>query len=200
MIKRITLHLKKSKLFLILVGFLSIFLLTSACHWDQDEDKVADNKVLLLKFSDDTNDSVKVKEYKFFNNTDQFTLTVTKQNNTYEIITDVRYKETNALQLKVSTLLLPAKGKIMIPEDFSSADTFARVETNDFVLAKNGYKELESYTLAESHFIDLWSKVQSLAKVREYLRSNPEQQIQIFFHQHSIENNTEGNWIFILKN
>lgn len=200
MTKTITSHLKKSKLHLMIVGFLSIFILTSACHWDQDEDKIADNKVLVLKFSDDTNDFIKGKEYKSFNKTDEFTLNVTKESNANKIITNITYAQANALVLKTSTVPLPAKGQIIIPEDFSAEHTFARVETNDFVAPKNGYKELESYILDESHFIDLWSKVQSLVKVREYLRSNPEQQIQIFFHQHSIENNTEGNWIFILKN
>lgn len=200
MTKKITFYLKKSKLFLMMIGFFSIFLLTSACHWDQDEDKIADNKVLLLKFSDDTNDFIEGKEYKSFNKTDEFTLNVTKENHANGIITNVTYAQTNALLLKASTLPLPAKGQIIIPEDFSAADTFARVETDDFVLPKNGYKELESYILDESYFIDMWSKIQSLLKVREYLNSNPEQQIQIFFHQHSIENNTEGNWIFILKN
>ena len=200
MTKKITFYLKKSKLFLMMIGFFSIFLLTSACHWDQDEDKIADNKVLLLKFSDDTNDFIEGKEYKSFNKTHEFTLNVTKENHANEIITNVTYAQTNALLLKASTLPLPAKGQIIIPEDFSAADTFARVETNDFVSPKNGYKELESYILDESYFIDMWSKIQSLVKVREYLNSNPEQQIQIFFHQHSIENNTKGNWIFILKN
>lgn len=177
-----------------------MFILTSACHWDQDEDKIADNKVLILKFSDDTNDFIKAKEYKSFHKTDQFSLTVSKETNPNEIITNITYTETNALILKASTLLSPEKGKIIIPQDFSNADTFARVETNDFVSPKNGYKTLESYNLDESHFIEMWTKIQSLVKVREYLNSNPNQQIQVFFHQHSIENNTDGNWIFILKN
>jgi len=200
MTKTITSYLKKSKLYLMVVGFFSIFFLTSACHWDQDEDKIADNKVLVLKFSDDTDDFIKGKEYRSFNKTDEFTLNVTKESNANEVITNITYAQTNALVLKTSTVPLPAKGQILIPEDFISEHSFARVETNDFVAPKNGYKELESYNLEESHFIEMWTKIQSLVKVREYLRSNPEQQIQIFFHQHSIENNTEGNWIFILKN
>jgi len=200
MTKTITSYLKKSKLYLMVVGFFSIFFLTSACHCDQEEDKIADNKVLVLKFNDNTNDFIEGKEYKSFNKTDEFTLNVTKESNANEVITNITYAQTNALVLKTSTVPLPGKGQILIPEDFSSADTFARVETNDYVAPKNGYKELESYILDESHFSDLWSKIQSLVKVREYLRSNPEQQIQIFFHQHSLEKNTEGNWIFILKN
>ena len=199
MTKKITFHLKKSKFYLMIVGFFSIFFLTSACHWDQDEDKIADNKILILKFSDDTNDFIEGKEYKSFNKTDQFTVTVSKETNPNEIITNVTYKETNALLLRASTLPLPEKGEIIIPQDFSPANTFARVETNDFVTPQNGYKEVESYILDESHFIDLWAKIQSLVKVHEYLKSNPNQQIQVFFHQHSIEN-TQGNWIFILKN
>ena len=87
----------------------------------------------------------------------------------------------------------------MIPQNFINATAFERVETNDFVTPQNGYKEVESYVLDESHFIDMWAKIQSLVKVREYLKSNPNQQIQVFFHQHSIEN-TAGNWIFFLKN
>lgn len=199
MTKKITFHLKKSKFYLMIVGFFSIFFLTSACHWDQDEDKVADNKVLILKFSHDTNDFIEGKEYKSFNKTDQFTVTVSKETTPDEIITNVTYTETNALLLKTSTLPLPEKGKIIIPQDFSNATAFERVETNDFVTPQNGYEEVESYILNESHFIDMWSKIQSLVKVREYFKSNPNQQIQVFFHQHSIEN-TQGNWIFILKN
>ena len=199
MTKKITFHLKKSKFYLMIVGFFSIFFLTSACHWDQDEDKIADNKVLILKFSHDTNDFIEGKEYKSFNKTDKFTVTVSKETTPDEIITNVTYTETNALLLKALTLPLPEKGKIIIPQDFNNATAFERVETNDFVTPQNGYEEVESYILDESHFIDLWSKIQSLVKVREYLKSNPDQQIQVFFHQHSIEN-SEGNWIFILKN
>ena len=199
MTKKITFHLKKSKFYLMIVGFFSIFFLTSACHWDQDEDKIADNKVLILKFSHDTNDFIEGKEYKSFNKTDKFTVTVSKETTPDEIITNVTYTETNALLLKALTLPLPEKGKIIIPQDFNNATAFERVETNDFVTPQNGYEEVESYILDESHFIDLWSKIQSLVKVREYLKSNPDQQIQVFFHQHSIEN-SQGNWIFILKN
>ncbi len=199
MTKKITFHLKKSKFYLMIVGFFSIFFLTSACHWDQDEDKIADNKVLILKFSHDTNDFIEGKEYKSFNKTDQFTITVSKETTPDEIITNVTYIETNALLLKTSTLRLPEKGKIIIPQDFSNATAFERVETNDFVTPQNGYEEVEAYILNESHFIDLWAKIQSLVKVREYLKSNPNQQIQVFFHQHSIES-SQGNWIFILKN
>ena len=199
MTKKITFHLKKSKFYLMIVGFFSIFFLTSACHWDQDEDKIADNKVLILKFSDDTNDFIEGKEYKSFNKTDKFTVTVSKETTPDEIITNVTYTETNALLLKALTLPLPEKGKIIIPQDFNNATAFERVETNDFVTPQNGYEEVESYILDESHFIDMWYKIQSLVKVREYLKSNPDQQIQVFFHQHSIEN-SQGNWIFILKN
>ena len=199
MTKKITFHLKKSKFYLMILGFFSIFFLTSACHWDQDEDKIADNKVLILKFSDDTNDFIEGKEYKSFNKTDKFTVTVSKETTPDEIITNVTYTETNALLLKALTLPLPEKGKIIIPQDFNNATAFERVETNDFVTPQNGYEEVESYILDESHFIDLWAKIQSLVKVREYLKSNPNQQIQVFFHQHSIEN-SQGNWIFILKN
>lgn len=199
MTKKITFHLKKSKFYLMIVGFFSIFFLTSACHWDQDEDKIADNKVLILKFSHDTNDFIEGKEYKSFNKTDQFTVTVSKETTPDEIITNVTYTETNALLLKALTLPLPEKGKIIIPQDFNNATAFERVETNDFVTPQNGYEEVESYILDESHFIDMWYKIQSLVKVREYLKSNPDQQIQVFFHQHSIEN-SQGNWIFILKN
>lgn len=199
MTKKITFHLKKSKFYLMIVGFFSIFFLTSACHWDQDEDKIADNKVLILKFSHDTNDFIEGKEYKSFNKTDQFTVTVSKETNPDEIITNVTYTETNALLLKTSTLRLPEKGKIIIPQDFSNATAFERVETNDFVTPQNGYEQVEAYILNESHFIDMWSKIQSLVKVREYLKSNPNQLIQVFFHQHSIEY-SQGNWIFILKN
>src|SRR5690606_3154047 len=124
--------LSKSKLYLIIVGFCGAFVLTSACHCDDEEEKIANNKVLLLKFHEDSYDFIEAKEYKSFNTTNQFSLNVLKENDTKNTITNVTYKETYALLLKVSTVPLPEKGKVIIPSDFAHANTFEHVTTNDY--------------------------------------------------------------------
>ncbi len=194
--------LRKTKIITLLAGIFSIFLLTSACHCDDDDEKIANNKVLLLKFDNKSHDFIAGKEYKYFNDTESFTLTLTTENKENEFLSNITYKEANALLLKTTSTFAPNEGRIIIPEDFSPAERFDYVLTNDFVLPQNGYNTIGESPLDEPLFMKMWAKVQNLKKIREYMHINPEQQIQIFLHQAVIENhdNENNHWIFFIKN
>jgi len=187
------------KLWLI-TGLFAVMFLTSACHCDEDEEKIPNNKVLLLKFDKETATFTEGREYKYYDHPETFTVSLSRYTNGSETITDIFYKERNALLLKTTSTPAPAKGNILIPEDFSPAGSFDKVATNDFVTPANGYKEISEDKLTATQFTALWSNVQSLVKVREYLKSNPDQQVQVFYYQPIADNVNNSSWFFILKN
>lgn len=184
----------------LITGVFAVIFLTSACHWDQDEEKIANNKVLLLKFDQETANFTEGREYKYYDHPETFTVSLSKHTNGSETITDIFYKERNALLLKTTSTPAPAEGNILIPEDFSPAASFERAATNDFITPVNGYKEITEDKLTATQFTALWSTVQSLVKVREYLKSNPDQQVQVFYYQPTADNVNNSSWFFILKN
>jgi len=198
--KTITLYFKQSKAYLLIVGFISTFLLTSACHGDHGEVKIPTNKVLVLKFDEESKDFNWGREYLYYDHPETFTVTINKEMNADGTVTSIFYKEENALLLKATAKHAPLEGEILIPEDFKPADYFERVTTNDFVTPMNGYKELSEDLLPEVHFENMWSKVQSLKNVREYLQRNPSQQVQVFLYKPTIDSSINNRWIFVLKN
>ena len=198
--KTITFYFKQSKAFLLIVGFFLTFLLTSGCHFDQGEVKIATNKVLVLKFDEESKDFSWGREYLYYDHPETFTVTANKEMSAEGTVISIFYEEENALLLKATAKHAPLEGEILIPEDFKSSDHFERVTTNDFVTPANGYKEMSEDLLPEVHFENMWSKVQSLVKVREYLQSNPNQQVQVFLYKPTIESSNNNRWIFILKN
>lgn len=198
--KKTTPIVYKRNFFLVYILIFSVLFSASACHCDQEPEKQANNKVLALKFNGNSNEFLQGKEYKFFNETERFTLLHSKEVLENETISKIIYKETNALIFKATSTIYPTRGEIIIPEDFISADNFQRVTTDDFVSPQNGYSEMEEYDLAPTLFMELWSKVQNLEKVRDYLQSNPEQEIKIFLHKPFLDNDKEHHWIFFLKN
>ena len=200
MAKKITFYLRKSKLYLLIVGFFSTFLLTSACHFDQGEVKIPTNKVLVLKFDEESKDFSWGREYLYYDHPKTFTVTANKEINAEETVINVFYEEENALLLKATAKHALLEGDILIPEDFKPADHFEKVTTNDFVTPANGYKEISEDLLPEVHFESMLSKVQSLVKVREYLQTNPNQQVQVFLYKPTIKSSNNNRWIFILKN
>lgn len=200
MIKKITFDLKQSKAYLLIVGFFLTFFLTSGCHSDQEEVKIPTNKVLVLKFDEQSKDFKQAREYLYYDHPKTFTVTVNKEIIAEETVLSIYYEEEHALLLKATTKPAPSEGKILIPEDFKPADHFERVTTNDFVVPVNGYREISEDLLPEVHFDNMWSKVQSLVKVRKYIQSNPNQQVHVFLYKPTIESANNNRWIFILKN
>ena len=83
---------------------LYLFFLTSACHCDDEPEKFADNKVLLLRFNTDAN-FTEGKEYKYFNETGKFTPVLSKQSTGNSNTVSISYKEINALLLKPTVYL-----------------------------------------------------------------------------------------------
>lgn len=186
-----------SKLKLFFTGLASVFLLTSACHYDESEDMVASNKVLLLKLSYSEHTLQGGKEYKYFNTSDSFTLVAQE-----EKLVSLIYKELNAVLFKGVYPFASGTTQILLPEKFTSATDFERVLTQDVVVPSNGYRELAGTHMNDALFGSLWTHVQSLVKVREYLRENPGQQVQVYLHKPVTGSLTPDNahWLFFIKN
>lgn len=191
-----------SKLKLFLTGLVSVFFLTSACHGDESEDMVAANKVLLLKLNYNDHTLQTGKEYRYFNTSDTFTLVADEVLAQEQKMVSLVYKELNAVLFKGVYSLTSGTTKILLPEKFAAASDFERTLTQDFITPVNGYRELSGTYMTDSVFKSLWADIQSLVKVREYLRENPGQQVQVYLHKPHSGIMTEENthWIFLLKN
>lgn len=191
-----------SKLKLFFTGLASVFFLTSACHCDESEDMVASNKVLLLKLSYGEHTLQGGKEYKYFNTSDTFTLVAKEVAAQEEKLVSLVYKELNAVLFKGVYSFASGTTQILLPEKFTPATDFERVLTQDVVTPSNGYRELAGTHMNDALFGSLWSRVQSLVKVREYLRENPGQQVQVYLHKPATGSLTPDNthWLFFIEN
>ncbi len=193
-----TFILQKTKIKFLLLGVLGIFFLTSACHLDQEDEKIANNKILLLKFNTHTKEFLAAKEFKYYNNEDNFTVNLNKKDIDNVLITDVTYVEKNALLFKATSKT--DNGKIIIPEDFKIASQFERVLNDDLIFPSDSYKTLDNSELSELDFKEMWSNIQNILQVQMFLKSNPNQQIKTFMYQPHRQNNQISYNFFILKN
>jgi len=200
--KQIISAMQLSKLKLFFTGLASVFFLTSACHCDESQDMVASNKVLLLKLSYGDHTLLGGKEYQYFNTSDTFTLVAEEVAAQEEKMVSLVYKELNAVLFKGVYPFASGTTQILLPEKFTPAVDFERVLTQDVVNPLNGYRELSGTHMNDALFGNLWTRIQNLVKVREYLRENPGQQVQVYLHKPVTGTLTSDNthWLFFLKN
>lgn len=200
--KQIISAMQLSKLKLFFTGLASVFFLTSACHCDESQDMVASNKVLLLKLSYGDHTLQGGKEYQYFNTSDTFTLVAEEVAAQEEKMVSLVYKELNAVLFKGVYPFASGTTQILLPEKFIPAADFERVLTQDVVNPLNGYRELSGTHMNDALFGNLWTRIQNLVKVREYLRENPGQQVQVYLHKPVTGTLTPDNthWFFFLKN
>ena len=93
-------------------------------------------------------------------------------------------------------------GVISYPNTFLPANRFETTLTADYVLPGGGFENVFNPNNERYDYQRIWTAVQNLIKVREYLRSNPNASAKIFLYTPSvgIGNPEEWDWIIILKN
>jgi len=111
------------------------------------------------------------------------------------------YQDINELLFDGSIVWM-GKGYIKYPRNFIPANRFEIVLTSDYVIPKNGFENVFNPNNTNYDYSPIWSPVQSLVKVREYLRSNPISTAKLFLYTPSVGagNPEDWDWIIFLKN
>ncbi|MDD2288287.1 MAG: hypothetical protein PHY55_05580 [Bacteroidales bacterium] len=111
------------------------------------------------------------------------------------------YQDINELLFDGSIIWM-GKGYIKYPRNFIPANRFEIVLTSDYVIPKNGFENVFNPNNTNYDYSPIWSSVQSLVKVREYLRSNPNSTAKLFLYTPSVGagNPEDWDWIIFLKN
>ncbi|MCD7972202.1 MAG: hypothetical protein LUG18_05980 [Candidatus Azobacteroides sp.] len=111
------------------------------------------------------------------------------------------YPEINE-HLFFGTMVRTGLGKIKYPEDWMEAEDFEEVLTDDFIFPKSGFTDLHKcIEINEEDFLsNVWSRVERLMKVREYLRSNPTQKVKFFLYTptYGEPGYKDATWIFFI--
>jgi hypothetical protein len=177
-------------------------LLLFSCSKEKMEtpDNSGPNKVLILKV-DYTNHTFEAGKELLFPNTSTFT--ISKQYVTPSDFGSIKfiYEEVN-LPLFDGSIVWNGLGSISYPTDFSPASDFSVVTTADYVTPASGFENIHNLDNTIMDYQPIWSAVQNLAKVRQYLASNPTATVKIFLYTPSvgIGNPADWDWILILKN
>jgi hypothetical protein len=88
------------------------------------------------------------------------------------------------------------------PQNLLNANQFDRVMTTDYVIPSAGFENVFNPDNSPYNYNTIWTSVQSLVKVRQYLISNPNATVKIFLYTPSvgIGNPEEWDWFIFMKN
>jgi hypothetical protein len=182
--------------------------LLSSCSGEENENPTAnlipvpeaENKVMLLKVDYTTNAFEGGKELEFESVSETFTVDVDYQTPGDFGGIQLYYDEVNE-KLFDGTIHWMGLGSISFPENLLPATAFEHVLTDDFAICV-GIENVFNPNNEDFDYIPVWSSVQGLVKVRQYLESNPTATVKLFLYTPSvgIGNPEEWDWIIMLKN
>lgn len=187
--------MKKNLFFLVLMPLI-IFSGCNDCDCDDDCTQ-SNNRVLMLKVDYATNQFEEGIEYVFDQKTDSFTLDVILDWDSTSGTFLINYKEINETLL-FGTISLFSPGEILSPTSMHTPEYFETIDTEDILFPKNGFTMLSvSSQSVNFEAFNVWLSVQRLKKVRNFLRSNPEQKIKIFIYSPNgpYTNTPYGNYL-----
>lgn len=180
---------------------LLVFTLISCSDNETRTSSSCPNNVLLLKVDYNTNTFEGGKELTF--TTPSPTMTVI---NEYVAPSDfgsikLIYQELNET-LFDGTIVWNGLGEMTYPQNLLDANQFERVLTTDYVTPSAGFENIFNPDNTTYDYEPIWTSVQGLVKVRQYLTSNPNATVKIFLYTPSvgIGNPEEWDWIIMLKN
>ena len=163
-------------------------------------DNSGPNTVLVLKV-DYNNQTFEAGKELLFPNTSTFT--ISKHYVPPSDFGSIKfiYEEVN-LPLFDGTIVWMGLGGITYPTNFSPASDFSVVTTTDYVTPAAGFENIHNLNNTIIDYQPIWSAVQNLVKVRQYLASNPTATVKIFLYTPSvgIGNPADWDWILIVKN
>lgn len=184
----------------IILACFALMLFSCSKEKMETPDNLGPNKVLILKVDYNTNVFEEGKELLFPNNP---AFTVSKHYVTPSDFGSIKftYEEVN-LPLFDGSIEWMGLGSITYPTNFSPASDFSAVLTADYVTPAAGFENLHNLNNTIIDYQPIWSAVQNLVKVRQYLVSNPSATVKIFLYTPSvgIGNPADWDWILIVKN
>jgi hypothetical protein len=188
------------KFILILASFFSIFI---SCSKGNDETvgrTTNTNNVLILKIDYNTNRFEGGKELTFSDSSTNMTIV-----NQYVAPGDfgsikLKYQELNEI-LFDGTLVWAGLGQVNFPQNLLDSNQFDRVMTADYVTPIAGFENVFNPDNTTYNYNAIWMSVQSLAKVRQYLYSNPNATVKLFLYTPSVGmgNPAEWDWYIFMK-
>lgn len=160
------------------------------------------NKVLMLKINYNDFSFEGGIEYMYNQPANEFNIEIN-----YEVISNnpavnLKYQELDRT-LFYGTILQNGVGEMTFPDALDDSQFFDTVKTEDFVFPTNHLCRLENYTMFTFEYAYmLWSKVQKLVKVREYLQSNPAQKVYVYLYRpiYGDLNLETAYWLVFFKN
>jgi len=174
-----------------------IFINGEQIYCYNDNSQSYNNKVLMLTVDYTTNTLKGGKELGFSEKSETFTLT-------YEYAPPgdlghikLFYKEINEL-LFFGTIIWMGCGKMEFPQNLLDANQFQAVDTDDYVVPKNGFEDIFPQLNITFNYELIWSRVQFLVKARGYLRANPEQVVKMFLYTPSVGCGNPEDWYWII--
>lgn len=195
--KKINLRLKPVSIAMVILGVLSLCLF-SAC---QPREEYTNSKLLMLKVDYLTNNFEGGKETIFSVPTSTFTITT--QYNSPGDFGNIRliYQELDEIIFDGSIIWM-GTGEINIPQNILPANQFNHVLTSDYVSPRGGFENVFNPNEEDYDYSQIWSSVQGLVKVREYLNSNPNASVKLFLYTPSVGvgNPADWDWIIFIKN
>jgi hypothetical protein len=174
-----------------------LFLLVGVMGCDHSTEAIIGNKVLLLKVDLKTNVFEGGKELTFAKETQTFTIT-----SLYVPPGDLGslklfYSELDE-PLFFGTILWMGKGEMTYPENLLAADQFEKVKTKDYITPKAGFENVFNPDDRTYDYDKVWSSVQGLVKVRQYMRSNPNATVKLFLYKPSVGMGDPADWYWII--
>jgi len=183
------------------IAFILVLISCSKENNRQPSPTTSSNNVLVLKVDYNTHQFEGGKELTF---TDTSTnMTITKQ---YVAPADfgsikLAFQELNEI-LFDGTIVWAGLGQVNYPQNLLSANQFDRVMTTDYVTPVAGFENVFNPDNTLYNYNAIWTSVQSLVKVRQYLNSNPNATVKIFLYTPSVGlgNPADWDWYIFMKN
>lgn len=191
--------MKRIRLSLFTTPFILLIIILSFSSCKEQENDIS-SKVLVLKVDYLTNQFEEGKELSFTKSSPNFNIqTIYKAPSDFGNISMI-YQDINELLFDGSIIWM-GKGYIKFPSNFIPANSFERVLTSDYIYPKEGFENILYPDSTNYDYSQIWSSVQSLVKVREYLRANPNTPVKLFLYTPSVGvgNPEDWDWIIFLK-
>jgi hypothetical protein len=93
-------------------------------------------------------------------------------------------------------------GRINYPQNIQPANQFSLVSTNDTIQPRAGFQHIFNAPTQPYDYMPVWLSIQKLAKVREYMNSNPSATVKLFLYTPGVGmgDPAKWSWIIFLKN
>ncbi len=187
-----------------IVTFIAFILTLISCSKENNgkpSPTTSSNNVLVLKVDYNTNQFEGGKELTFNDTSSNMSIT-----NQFVAPADfgsikLTYQELNEI-LFDGTIVWAGLGQVNYPQNLLNANQFDRVMTTDYVTPVAGFENVFNPDNTVYNYNAIWTSVQSLVKVRQYLYSNPNATVKIFLYTPSVGlgNPSEWDWFIFMKN